>query len=96
MAPSPSFLEKYMKDRLVYDGSTGLFTWTKGQKKGEIAGWKHHSGYVCINLNYTQYSAHRLAWLYTYGYLPKEIDHKDRDKANNKISNLRSVTRSEN
>jgi hypothetical protein len=40
---------------------------------------------------------HNLAWLYVNGYLPiNELDHVDRDKQNNKITNLRASTRAEN
>ena len=42
------------------------------------------------------YQYHRAVWLYTYGELPKELDHIDGDPTNNRISNLRAVTRSEN
>ncbi|WP_353511490.1 HNH endonuclease signature motif containing protein [Escherichia sp. 10290] len=41
-----------------------------------------------------RYFAHRLAWLYVYGEWPKqEIDHIDRNRRNNAISNLRDVSR---
>ena len=39
---------------------------------------------------------HRAAWVLTYGPLPKQIDHVNGDKTDNRICNLREVTRSEN
>lgn len=39
---------------------------------------------------------HRIVWALTYGYIPKELDHIDRDPTNNHISNLREVTHAEN
>ncbi len=40
---------------------------------------------------------HRIAWLYVKGEWPvDEIDHKDRDKQNNKWLNLRPATRKQN
>lgn len=35
------------------------------------------------------YAVHRLIWLMHYGSMPVEIDHKDTDKLNNSIENLR-------
>ena len=41
------------------------------------------------------YKAHRLAWLWVHGTLSahKEVDHRDRNPANNAISNLRLANR---
>ncbi|MGL5583710.1 MAG: HNH endonuclease signature motif containing protein [Cetobacterium sp.] len=39
---------------------------------------------------------HRLLYFLYHGELPLEIDHIDRDRSNNSIHNLRSVTRTEN
>ena len=85
-----------------YNPTDGLFTRKISNNTrypvGQIAGTKnHHSGYVYIKINGKRYSAHRLAWLYVHGEFPNgEIDHKDRDKSNNRILNLRDFTRSEN
>jgi len=70
------------------------------QFSGKVAGAPDKSKrtfYIRIGLNSKKYRAHRLAWLYQYGELPKnQIDHIDGDGTNNKISNLRDVTQSEN
>ena len=42
------------------------------------------------------YRAHRLAFLYMKGYIPKLIDHKDRNGLNNKWNNLREANKSTN
>ncbi len=76
--------------RLVsYDPETGLFA--SKTSIGRQIGFHHRSGYVHVVLNGRTYGAHRLAWLYVHGYISEhhQIDHKDRDKANNRISNLR-------
>lgn len=39
-----------------------------------------------------RYQAHRLIWLLVHGIVPKEIDHIDHDRANNRLSNLREVS----
>lgn len=33
-------------------------------------------------------SAHKVAWLYVYGHWPKYVNHKNRDKTDNRIENL--------
>jgi len=50
-------------------------------------------GYLRIKLKPKLYFAHRLAFLYMEGYLPEnDVDHIDRNRANNKWSNLREVS----
>jgi hypothetical protein len=64
---------------------------------GNVAGCLDRHGHVYLRLNDTSFPAHRLAWLYVYGRLPKnDIDHIDGNRSNNKIENLREATRSQN
>ena len=93
--------EKQLKDVLNYNPETGIFTWLTRPSNsihiGDIAGGLHHTGYIHIRINGKKYSAHRLAWLYTQGQWPKDqIDHINGIKDNNKLSNLREATSSQN
>jgi len=86
---------------LNYDPQTGIFTWkVKLSDKiniGQKTGCKNNRGYLLIKINKKLYRAHRLAWLYVYGYFPKfTIDHINRIKTDNRIENLRDVTIQEN
>jgi hypothetical protein len=64
-------------------------------KVGSIAGTNHSSGYLIICVDGEAYKAHRLAWLYVHGEWPEaDIDHINGDRGDNRIENLRSVTRS--
>ena len=60
----------------------------------------HHSGYVQLHLDGTKtYFVHNIIahhFITNNDETKTEIDHKDRDKTNNRIENLRYVTRSEN
>ena len=89
-----------LKNLLRYDPETGAFyylTDRKQAKAGGMAGVRHSQGYTQIRIGLGKaFLAHRLAWLYVYGHMPAEIDHINRDKTDNRIVNLRSVTRSEN
>jgi hypothetical protein len=90
-----------IKDFLSYDQETGIFTWVKKPnpniKVGSIAGTPNKFGYIQIGYNYKHYRAHRLAWFFTYGEMPKfNIDHKNEIKSDNRICNLRLDTNKEN
>jgi len=61
-------------------------------KIGDIAGCVGNRGYRKIVINGKTYLAHRLIFLYCYGYLPEFLDHIDNNQSNNKLSNLRPAT----
>ena len=89
-----------LKELLHYDPYTGCFTWRVRKNQcseiGSVAGTQV-CGYVSITLDRKKYQAHRLAWLYIYGELPaNDVDHINRTRADNRITNLRLATRSEN
>jgi hypothetical protein len=97
----PNTLRVQLKEFLSYDPVTGVFIWRKDRpcqvRCGTIAGRLTDRGYRQIMVNRTRYAAHRLAWFYFYGMWPKEqIDHRDGNKDNNAISNLREATNGQN
>jgi HNH endonuclease/AP2 domain len=56
----------------------------------------HSTGYRHVTWMSKIWKVHRLIFVLHHGYLPKEIDHINGDRADNRIENLRAVTRSEN
>ena len=89
-----------LKSLLRYDQDSGEFFWlvSRGRfaRPGKKAGCLLR-GYVSIIVNSRPYMAHRLAWLYVNGEWPSEdIDHRDGVRSNNRISNLRDVSRAVN
>jgi hypothetical protein len=80
-----------------YNLETGVFTrktnGTNGVKAGDRADRQGHDGYCRVTLKARFYLAHRLAWFYVYKTWPPEcIDHINRCKTDNAISNLRLAT----
>ena len=60
---------------------------------GRVAGTDHGDGYVAIKADGVIYLGHRLVWLWHKGYLPEHgLDHRDRVRSNNRISNLREAS----
>ena len=91
--------QKQLKRILHYDARTGLFSNLTNRNnnnglKGMRSGSVNVDGYVVIGINRKHHYAHRLAWLYVYGYFPEnDIDHKNKDKGDNRIKNLREISR---
>jgi len=95
----------FVRSILDYDPDTGIFTWkyreewTPSRKRrftGQVAGCITN-GYVRIKIGRKTYLGHRLAWVHYHGRWPKEeIDHKNLNRSDNRIANLRESTISEN
>ena len=85
-----------------FDHKDGHLYWKKvmhhnkqylvGQEVGSI----HKTGYRHVTWMGKIHKVHRLIFLLEHGYLPKEIDHINGDRQDNRLENLREVSRSEN
>jgi hypothetical protein len=97
---------EYVRRRLDYDPETGIFVWKlrgpdnktwNTRYAGEVAGNIKSDGYRQINIDGKLYRAARLAWLITNGEWPEnEIDHINRKRDEDRLTNLREATRTEN
>lgn len=89
-----------LKEVLYYDPSSGIFTYkvNRGTAKiGNVAGNLSKAGYRYLSIDNVTYAEHRLAWLYIYEKWPdNDIDHINRIKNDNRILNLRDISKKQN
>ena len=93
-----------LRKQFDYDYETGrlvrIYHPVKNQRwrVGQVAGSRHGEGGYQVNVNGTQYLNCRLVWMWVHGEDPGEleVDHKDEDRSNDRIDNLRLATRGQN
>lgn len=91
--------QRRLMEVLSYYPETGWFTnrFSRGKAIAyQRAGTTAYNGYRKIKLDNIEYAEHQLAWLYVYGYIPTEMDHRDGDRTNNAIGNLRECDGTQN
>ncbi len=102
-------LMRQIAERVNYNPETGVLTWKprdvdlngwNNKFSGKECGSLNGHGYRVLHVKLTNGRrvdtyAHRLAWLISYGTLPlEEIDHINQNRADNKLTNLRAISRS--
>lgn len=93
--------QERLRELLTLDSKAGHFTWAKRMKGGSgfgnKAGMLRGDGYWIIRLDRVLYLAHRLVWMGVHGAFPNgDIDHINGIRSDNRIENLRCVSRSVN
>lgn len=91
-----------LRELLNYNPETGIFTWAvqgRNRPVGGVVGSKDHRGYIQASIgtkaDRLRIYMHRAAWAYVHGVWPThDIDHINHDKSDNRIANLRELTRS--
>tara|TARA_R110002167_G_scaffold98927_1_gene259796 strand:+ start:665 stop:1147 length:483 start_codon:yes stop_codon:yes gene_type:complete len=92
--------QQQLKNKFSYNPDTGLF-YRKFSHKPYALGSPvlgcEKKRYINFCISGKTYAAHRLAFLYMNGKMPKDaVDHIDHNKKNNKWLNLREATKSQN
>lgn len=71
-----------------------LYWKTKNNKRhdpSKPAGTVNSAGYIVVTFEGKKYGAHRLVWVMHGKELPLQLDHINRNKADNRIENLRAA-----
>lgn len=83
------------QETFFYDAETGCLHWkirpSIARLWGSKAGNIKQDGYFAVTLMNKGYQFHNVVWNYHNGLIPNgfTVDHRDRDRSNNRIENLR-------
>jgi hypothetical protein len=93
-------IKKELLQLFEYKRERGVLVWkshwdksTSSRLVGTVAGTFDEYGYRVVRLKRRGYKIHQIIWFLETGFWSKEIDHKDGQRANNHIENLREVDR---
>jgi hypothetical protein len=89
--------QDYIKSVFKYEN--GQLYWLgnrQGAPKNTPVGSISSGGYLSCMLDGKHYLLHRLIYLYNHGYMPENVDHINGDRKDNRVENLRAVSKSGN
>ena len=94
------YTQAELKEVFRYAPTTGRLRWrvspAQGVAAGSTAGSLHPQGYIMVQFRGRIYAAHRVIWKLIYGTDPNTVDHKNGVRHDNRLRNLRNVTRTKN
>lgn len=102
----------YLQECVIYEPDTGVLRWRERPRRhfhedqthqawntkfaGKAAGCLAKDGYLRISIGNLPYPAHRIIWLMLTGEQPEQIDHRNLNRSNNRLENLRAAPSGEN
>jgi len=91
--PKSAFLTSdFARRYFIYNPCTGLFM---RRSTNDLCGAVRDDGYARVYIGSYPYLAHKMAWFYMFDEWVA-VDHKNLQRADNKITNLRKATSSQN
>jgi hypothetical protein len=84
---------------LTYDAKAGQLRWKQRRGRGlagAVAGSLDDKGYGVIGIDGIRHYIHRIIYLIETGTLPPRVDHRNLDITNNRFSNLRPCSSTQN
>lgn len=103
---------QYLIECFDYNRKTGILKWkcrplshfknaagmniVNSNYAGEVAGVVDKGIYIRVRAKNKKFYAHRVIWMMEYGEWPTEIDHINGNGLDNRLENLRVVTRQQN
>jgi hypothetical protein len=102
LTETEEFINNELLDSIfIYNKEKGSLIWkvttSTKHKQGTIVGYLNDGGYLAFTLFGNVYLVHRIIWKIENKTFPIEyIDHIDRDRTNNRITNLREATMQQN
>ena len=82
----------YEEGKLFWKNRSSSYKYLNGKQAGHF----NKDGYNVVSVKCRYIYAHRIVFFMHYRYWPEEVDHKNRDRSDNRIENLRPCTISQN
>ena len=95
MRKQDKLIKTFVKDTDTYIFLDGII-YRKIGKKVKVVGHSNGDGYTALKYMGEKLYTHRIIFYKYFKRLPRYIDHRDSDKSNNHLLNLREATCSEN
>jgi hypothetical protein len=90
--------QKQIKETFYYKDGQLFWNINGGPSivKGSPVGTKNSEGYLQVKYGGKTYKVHRLIYMLHHDDIPEKVDHRDTNRLNNRIKNLRPATAEQN